>query len=195
MVQQDGRGMFKGAKVCVCVFVFRCHRCNSVHHLFACSLRRPLEVHGVATQTVNNGRHLFFTSLGWILSILPAGTFSFFSCLLADEMKIARWIIAVLRVRRSDRNCFSFRKKRKTRVRGHQQASVWRLAPAMVQTPTWADVAPGHRPHCWATDKDPSNGSDGGATAHRFAWFIYFPRLARRTQMSTSMWKRVNGGQ
>lgn len=45
----------------MCVFVCVCRRncCHVVYHLFTRSLRGPLEVHGVATQTVNNSGSLF----------------------------------------------------------------------------------------------------------------------------------------
>lgn len=56
------------------VCVFRCNRCNSVHHPFTSSLRCPLEVHGVTTQTVNNN-NLFLADFFVDTVTLPTEVF------------------------------------------------------------------------------------------------------------------------
>lgn len=75
--------LFKRAKLCVCVFVFRCNCCNSVHYPFTSSLRCPLEVHGVATQTVNKLVCTRFSLIFVDTVICYPGTF--YSCCFATR--------------------------------------------------------------------------------------------------------------
>lgn len=221
--------MSKRAKT---VFVFRCNRCIGVHRLFTCSLRCPLEVHGVTTQTVNGSHDLFSNRLGWIL--LTQSPFHlvfsvsgqmkckfcrllcYCSCTEVKEISSEFRIFPRLEIKILQNSgvlflvpsgcpseftllCFFyFRKKRKSRVRGHQQASVWGPGPALWGI-SWTVTVQTHmgrrcsRAETVELQKIVLMDPKVGSLEACFPGGLFTPRPARRalwTQTSTLMWKR-----